>query len=241
MFFSQIHSSPGLYRHIVLFPSSFFYMKYAHNPEGYRNPNDIHDLSSRDEIEDEISLEHYREQMRFRFDLESLDADSRKLLREWEKDMATGLHEWKVTIEELTRKESRISQKMREYLEDTRMDLPTFDVYKKQEADALLRSYGFTEERVQSKNFLVVFNLPKPLSQFWWKGGIDAWGGASKDVRGMVIEWGDIYRKVIPVIWNARDNSNVPMERVNPGGVHDPRLYYYVWEMGTERTDRYDN
>lgn len=129
---------------------------------------------------------------------------------------------------------------MREYLEKNGLDLPTFDVYTKKQADVLLKTFGFSGENITNGNFLIVFNLPKPLSQFWWKGGAELWGNQSNDVRKMVIEWGRIYRLMISTIWDAVDGGRSIMERINPYGVHDPKQYYYLWEMGNVPMDRHN-
>lgn len=216
-------------------------MKHPHNPEEFRNPNDIHDQSTFDDIEKEIVQERRDRQVRFHFDATTLNHESQEFLEQWRLEMRACLEEWSDGIKDLLNQDKKISPRIREYLEIRGMDLPTFDVYVKSEADEVLQRFGFNAEKIEMGNFLVVFNLPKPLSQFWWKGGAESWGSASKDVRKMVIEWGRIYRLSIPIIWNAVDSSPSTMERINPCGVHDPKQYYYLWEIGTQPTKRYDD
>lgn len=216
-------------------------MKHLHNPEGFRNPNDIHDQPTFDDVEKEIVQDRQDRQIRFHFDATTLDKGSKELLERWRSEMQTCLEEWSDAIKDLISQDEKISPKIREYLENKGMDLPTFDLYAKNEADEALQKFGFNGEKIEMGNFLVVFNLPKPLSQFWWKGGAESWGSESRDVRKMVIEWGRIYRLIIPVIWYAVDRSTSTMERINPCGVHDPKQYYYLWEIGTQSTTRYDD
>jgi hypothetical protein len=216
-------------------------MKHTYNPEGFRNPNDIHDQPTFNDIENEIAQERLDRRIRFHFDTTTLGSESKKLLEQWRAEMQVCLEEWSVGIINLISQDEKISPRIREYLEIEGMDLPTFDLYEKKEADEALQKFGFNREKIETGNFLVVFNLPKPLSQFWWKGDAESWDSKSKDVRTMVIEWGRIYRLIIPIIWNAVDNSPSTMERINPCGMHDPKQYYYLWEIGVEPTHRYDD
>lgn len=215
-------------------------MKYPHNPEGFRNPNDIYDQPTFYDVDKEILQERHDRQIHFHFDVTTLDSESKELLAQWRAEIQTCLEKWSDEIKQLISQDERISPRIREYLEIKGMDLPTFDLYAKNEADEALERFGFDGEKIETGNFLVVFNLPKPLSQFWWKGGTESWGSESKDVRKMVIEWGRIYRLIIPTIWNAVDRSTSTMDRINPCGVHDPERYYYLWEVGTQPTTRYD-
>lgn len=81
---------------------------------------------------------------------------------------------------------------------------------------------------------LVVFNLPKPLARWWWKGGLQ-WGEAGEDLKGMVAEYGDFYRDLLPIIWEAIDGAGwsgkLWFDRLNGVGEHDPGKFYYVWEV----------
>ena len=97
-----------------------------------------------------------------------------------------------------------------------------------------MEEYGLDIE-TNGQNLLLVFQLPKPLSQFWWKGGADSWGDLSEDVQDTVIEWGHFYRELMPIVWEEQgrheNESGLDFQRVNGVGEHDPKKYYYIWEM----------
>jgi len=82
---------------------------------------------------------------------------------------------------------------------------------------------------------LLVFQLPKPLAQFWWKGGADSWGNLAEDINDTAIEWGHFYRELMPVVWETQgrheNESGLYFQRVNDIGEHDPKKYYYIWEI----------
>jgi hypothetical protein len=216
-------------------------MKHRFNPERFKNTNDIYDQPTFHDVENEVAKERRDRQIRFHFDVATRDSESKKLLERWSFEMQVCLAKWSDAIKNLIHQDEKISQRIREYLEIEGMDLPTFDIYAKDEADALLQEFGLKGEKIEMGNFLVVFNLPKPLSHFWWKGGTESWGSGSTDVRKMVIEWGRIYRSIIPIVWNAVDDGTCAMERINPCGMHDMKRYYYLWEIGTQPTTRYNS
>lgn len=112
--------------------------------------------------------------------------------------------------------------------------LPNFTIASKNQARALLKEYRLYGE-INKQSLLLVFQLPKPLAHFWWKGGTDSWGDLAEDVGGTVIEWGHFYRKLMPVIWEAQgrhENENgLLFYRLNDFGEHDPTQYYYVWKI----------
>ncbi len=74
------------------------------------------------------------------------------------------------------------------------------------------------------------FNLPKPFGRFWYRGGN---GGKSIPVKKGEIEWGEFYRRSMPVIWSAVDHAimhGLYLQRLNEFGQHDYKKYYYLWE-----------
>ena len=215
-------------------------MNRRNNPEGFRNSNDRDDHPTFHDVEKEIIDELNARQIRVHFDTANLDPESKKILAQWTAELRACLQRWKESIGDVMHNDGRISLRMKEYLEKHGLDLPTFDMYEKKEADALLATFGFAEEHITKGNFLVVFNLPKPLSQFWWKGGVELWGSGSKDTRSMVVEWGRVYRLMIPVIWDLRDQHESNMERINPIEVHDPKRFYYLWELGNAPMHRHN-
>ncbi|MBT3230404.1 hypothetical protein HN358_01285 [Candidatus Uhrbacteria bacterium] len=207
--------------------------------DSFKNPNDIHDSTTKEEIEREVDQEVLMKQATFEFDVEDLDANKARLLESLEADILRILEEWNVAVGDLLERESRISPRMRDFIEKSNLDLPTFTVQLKERSDEFLKEVSIDAE-IDDGSFLVTFNLPKPMGQFWWKGGAHEWGQAAKDVREMVIEWGRMYRRLIPIVWSATDNADVYYQRINPIGMHDPKKYYYIWEMSDEPADSYD-
>jgi hypothetical protein len=113
--------------------------------------------------------------------------------------------------------------------------MPEFKVVNDEVADRFLKECGF-EYKISEGSFLVVFQLPKPVAQFWWKGGVDTWGSQGVDVRGGVLEWGLFYRELMSIIWReqgfAENELGLVFSRINDIGEHDPQKFYYVWEVG---------
>lgn len=132
-------------------------------------------------------------------------------------------------------KEKRtISKPILDYLKEKKFDLPKFTITHGTEAQNLLEKYGFRLHSYKNK-VILVFQLPKPLANFWWKGGIESWGTKAVDIQGSAIEWGHFYREIMDVVWGAvgfyECEKGLNFDRINSGGEHDPKNYYYIWEM----------
>lgn len=123
------------------------------------------------------------------------------------------------------------TQKMVDKLKERGHDLPQFSIYNPEAGrEFLSKEKELGIEGVEDDNLLVNFNLPKPFGRFWYKGGS---GSKSQPVREGEIEWGDFYRRSMPVIWSATDRavaSGLYLDRLNSFGQHDYKKYYYLWE-----------
>ena len=64
----------------------------------------------------------------------------------------------------------------------------------------MLGDLGLDRPVINSQSLLIVFNLPKPLSHFWWKGGVEADDGLAVVVGPDITEWGLFYRQLMPVV-----------------------------------------
>jgi len=109
-------------------------------------------------------------------------------------------------------------------------DVPDFSIYGSQAAQEFLSKQDELSVDSFSENFLVNFQLPKPLARFWYKGGS---GSKSIPVKDGEIEWGHFYRMAMPVIYSGIDKSQMSglyLNRLNQFGQHDPKKYYYLWE-----------
>lgn len=93
---------------------------------------------------------------------------------------------------------------------------------------------------VYKNSVYVVFNLPKPLAEYWWKGGLQ-WGAKGEDMGGMVFEWGNFYRECLPVVWEEQGyeqgEGDLFFERLNRNSQHDPSKYYYVWQVDIRQSE----
>lgn len=118
---------------------------------------------------------------------------------------------------------------------------PRFDVYGKNESRKFLDDIGYPYVQVEDESVLVVFNLPKPLAQFWWKG-VGEWGALDVDIDESAVEWGTMYRELMPVVWDNLDKyqygRSLVFYRVNDVTDHEPGDYYYIWEvqLATEKS-----
>jgi hypothetical protein len=115
-------------------------------------------------------------------------------------------------------------------------DLPDFSLYGSKAGEQFLQSNKeLGIEELPADDFLVNFNLPKPFGRFWYKGGQ---GSKSIPVKEGEIEWGEFYRRSMPVVWSAVDRAMMQglyLQRLNEFGQHDYKKYYYLWEaMGLE-------
>ena len=130
-------------------------------------------------------------------------------------------NEFKKLIEDLP-------EKIKFFIEDNFI-FPTFSITKKVE--------GFSNDYL---DYFLTFDLPKPLSKFWWKGGVDSWGFKGVDLNNTgVIKWGDYYRELMPILWDAigfgfdNDEEKISVFRMNSIGEHSGN--YYVWGIYKER------
>jgi len=127
-------------------------------------------------------------------------------------------------------KNPKFTDKMMQKMMERSYDLPDFSLYGSQAAEEFLSKQQELGIDGFSDNFLVNFQLPRPLAKFWYKGGN---GSKSVPVKEGEIEWGHFYRMCMPVIYSGVDRSQMSglyLNRLNQFGQHDPKKYYYLWE-----------
>lgn len=127
-------------------------------------------------------------------------------------------------------KNPKFTDKMMQKMMERGYDLPDFSLYGSQAAEEFLSKQQELGIDGFSDNFLVNFQLPRPLAKFWYKGGN---GSKSVPVKEGEIEWGHFYRMCMPVIYSGVDRSQMSglyLNRLNQFGQHDPKKYYYLWE-----------
>jgi len=133
----------------------------------------------------------------------------------------------KEVLEKYSKSRRGISEKVLKLFLEKKWDMPVFKIYPPNFCSKMLGNF-----QTPSKDFLVVFELPKPLSVFWFKDFSE-----SKDVGKAVAstEWGWIYRSLISVVWGAVDydarEAGLFFRRLNDNGYHKPGEFYYVFAV----------
>lgn len=140
-------------------------------------------------------------------------------------------------LDQYQKEKQKIPKKIIDYLKKRDLDLSTFIVRRGEKMNETLEEFGISSY-LEEDGFLVIFQLPKPLAQYWWKGGVGIWGSKSKNV-GDAVEWGEFYRKLMPSVWKTREyfseKEGLDFRTVNDTGQHDPKKYYYIWEVSKKQ------
>lgn len=198
-------------------------------------PEDRHDQTTWEDIITEVDDETFRKLVHVHESCARHEGDNVTEIRDKAIRIFTNMpREWNTTFEKLI-EERRMSPKMLAFIKEKGMIFPTVEMISGEVASDFLKENGLPVGEIIEDDIVAVLNLPKQIAQFWWKGGVEEWGKQSVDVREMVMEWGWFYRRLMPVIWNATDNTapgvNLHFDRINPPGLHDPKKYYYVWDI----------
>ena len=133
------------------------------------------------------------------------------------------------------KEKSRPTEKILKYVEANNLDLPVFILIGDPEKiKKKLAELGYQEAQISPQNILVIFNLPKQAARHWRKGGSKEWGEQEGIEDDFYIEWGRVYRRIIPVVWRFLDDAyefgKIGFDRVNAPGEHSPKNFYYIWE-----------
>ncbi|HWQ40601.1 MAG TPA: hypothetical protein VN456_01025, partial [Desulfosporosinus sp.] len=138
-------------------------------------------------------------------------------------------------------KNPNFTDKMIQKMMERGYDVPDFSIHGSQSAQEFLSQREELGIDSFGDNFLVNFQLPKPLAKFWYKGGN---GSKSQPVKDGEIEWGHFYRMAMPMIYNGVDRVSMQglyLNRLNQFGQHDPKKYYYLWEAINTALENQDN
>lgn len=127
-----------------------------------------------------------------------------------------------------------------EYLKEKNLMFPKFSLLVGNRAQKFLDSVDYNVD-VEGK-ILMIFNLPKPLAKFWWKGDVEgSTAGVNSEVDGAGIEWGYFYHNIMPTVWEnvgfLECESDVYIERLNGIGDHDPDSFYYIWMVSKPKNE----
>lgn len=210
-----------------------------------KNPEDIFDMSTFEGMKKE--LDRLRPGIEEHFDgkIEGEKADTLKEIRAFVNQTSNDYKDkFLELIEEYRAKRGEFSERMLKHIKNKSFDLPTFIIADGLEAERILKNMGF-EGDFEDDAFLVSFQLPKPLAQFWWKGGDMTRGKFTKKIDATVIEWRLFYEDLMPVIWTALDecesDQGLNFKRINGAGVHDPKKYYYIWKVSRRSVNDWSN
>ena len=183
--------------------------KLRQQDEGMRNPEDVFDLAVFDEpragmesapfiIEDFSGASDSPEQ-RLDYEKFKLADAARKFAEEtsrlFKEEFLKLLNDY---VE--ARKNKKGRQRILDYLVEKGFTMPSFAIYEAEKAAGVLGDLGLDRPVINSQSLLIVFNLPKPLSHFWWKGGVEADDGLAVVVGPDITEWGLFYRQLMPVV-----------------------------------------
>ncbi len=139
----------------------------------------------------------------------------------------------RVLMKKYQKKNPNFNDEIIEKIKDRFYDLPRFFIYSKEKGEEFLKEHEELERKKIFGDFLLNFNLPKPFGRFWYKGGK---GDGSISVKDGQIEWGDFYRRTMPIIWKELEDIDfydIHLERINAFGQHDHRFYYYLWDVSS--------
>ncbi len=196
-------------------------IKNLRQTEGLKNYDDVYELEG-------VEIEH---------------PDRKELIgitQEFITDMRERLKEkFDELIAESRENATSVPPEIVAYMEKTGMNLAQFSVLEGETARLKVGEYPNVAEPEQEDGLVIIFNLPKPIGQFWWKGGVGLWGEQVVDVNGKVIEWGYFYRKLMETVWETigyyESETPLVLNRLNDIGEHDPKNYYYIWEASLRR------
>ena len=112
--------------------------------------------------------------------------------------------------------------------------LPEFKILDSKSAEKFMDSFGWQGSRPAEGEFLLVFQLPKFLANFWWKSGRTSSEKRPANQHSQ-IDWGDFYYGLIPIVWGEIEEyeyeHNLRLRRINDIGQHDQKNYYYMWSV----------
>jgi hypothetical protein len=194
-------------------------LKSLRREEGLKNPDDLYDLSHRARLGAEAKNRAEKRLELLKRCEEFVKKIEAKVSADFEKMLAEE-REGKVSV----------SPQIIEFLRDNNLHKPQFSILRdRAEAEKILAELDIGTALESENSFVIVFNLPKPIAQFWWKGGTDLWGEQAVEVEGKVIEWGYFYRKIMETVWEAigycESETSLRLNRLNGIGEHDPKNF----------------
>lgn len=190
--------------------------------------------------EEELAARKERVKVELGVDESALSDEKRRLLADLIDFAQTTSIEFQEAMQTIMKEYSEnrgsrvFTDQMKRKMVEKGYDLPIFKILDGAKATEFL-SHVDPEWPRNEEAFVLAFNLPKPLSRYWYRGGVDSWGEGGVEIGEDKVEWGHFYREVMPVIWDAvgfeECEGAINFVRINDYSQHDPKLYYYVWEV----------
>lgn len=172
-----------------------------------------------------------------------LTRDKKELLGDIEKLCSEIIAEFEEQMEALMEihmsGDNAFTPSIREKMRDRGYTVPKMAIYDYEQGVAMLEKLpGIDPSKLKEGDFLILFQLPKPISRFWYRGGLGQWGDGAKEIPEDNIEWGYFYRKSVKAMWEKRAEYEGPgklaFARINEASQHDPRRYYYLWSVSRD-------
>lgn len=203
--------------------------------EGLKNPADVYDVSAAESIAAEVEAEIRRTQLNIAVQAEAeISLETAQLISAVQGFCERASHDFREEflrlLAEYQAGKSSVSEKIVGYLKEKKFELPRFAIADGTFAHTILAECGLSNVVISRGYLLLLFNLPKPLSFYWWKGD-----DISQGAEYPSVEWGYFYRALMPVIWEAvgkeESEGKCTFTRLNEAGHHDPEKFYYIWEV----------
>lgn len=163
-----------------------------------------------------------------------------------------------VAVRLLELKEEQISSnRIYQYLKERKLHQPSFKFLYGRKAKDWLIKRGLVNNLQSAPDAILIFNLPKPLAHWWYKGAGKEWVTQGIPAQGAPNLWGEMYEEMMPKMWKLKNiidgfeedifcfDPIIQKElrklsqgfkefnglglRINEPGEHDPKNYYYVW------------
>jgi|GEM_PF-4345542 len=219
-------------------------VKKIEREEGFKNPEDTHELFNVDAgdrlaerlREIRLNVADFPDEGKLSFEMLRLLKKVEEFIREITYEVSEKFIE---SLKDYNNSKGKIPESVAQYILSKDLISPVFRVADKESGEEQLKKYGFLKEKIESGNFLLNLQLPKPIAQFWFKQESNyRKSGILSEKKKYIppgVEWGYFYAKIMPVIWKVRDRwgeeENIFFNRINAGGNHSRNHYYYLWEI----------
>lgn len=207
--------------------------------EGLRSPNDLFDISTpadyeREQLASIQKIGSWPANINLQLEPSSIPDHAELLLRLYSLlDQITA--SFKNECQLLLLETPQISPVIAEFINQKNFDTPSFLVADYTNSRQLLDSIDKPDLNIDPEALLVVFNLPKPIANWWYKGGEQEWGNVATPIGEDIVPWGLLYRRLMLPVWDNLDLSSnlykLYIQRLNDIADHQKDKYYYIWQV----------